>query len=132
MNACACGCGELCRKTWAPHHNLRAVHRPNQRYARSMPIQRVLPLVEFLFDIYGTGAAEVIGVDERAVRAWRHGGVKRVSPGACRRVVDAVRAEEAKLRREAVQPDSLKRRHERHAARGEEDYACDYCLGVTV
>lgn len=111
-------------------HHLRELQRPNIRYAYSMPVQRVLPLVEFLFDQYGTHVktAEAIGVGERAVRAWRRGYVRRVSPGTCRRIVAAVKAEEARLRAAAIEPESLKRRHERHVKEGRSDLAsCDYC-----
>lgn len=102
MTACACGCGQTARRTWVNGHNRRGL-APNARYVYSMPVQRVLPLVEFLFHEYGStdAVADAIGVNVRTVRRWRAGMRRRISPSCTRRVIEAVKAHEAALRDEA-------------------------------
>ncbi len=102
MSECACGCGQFCANTWVRGHNHRA-DVPNVRFVYSVPVQRVLPLIEFLYDVYGSNRAlaRALAVDPRAVGLWRRRRVRRISPGCARRVVEAVKAHETALRDEA-------------------------------
>ena len=113
FGVCHCRCGRqtvIARNNQAKDGYVKGMprsyvmgHAGNRRFDYSMPVQRVLPLVEFLFTEHGSEArvAEVIGVGATAIYRWRKGRVQRVSPSCTRRVVEAVKAHEARLRDEA-------------------------------
>ena len=143
---CHCGCGEktaICgRRSWKkgnviqgnPYvflrgHNIRVEDSP--RVSVSVPLQRVLPLMEFLGERYGSwcAAARAMGASESTVTRWNRRGVETVTPALARRVVRAVKAEEKRLREEALPPERLKDRHYAHARRGvPPDISCELCL----